>query len=191
MTRHACAAPLTLATLAGYWLGELDEAQTGRVDEQLLACGACAAELASLVELAAGIRGAVRAGAVRAIGSAGLLQRLAAGGLRLREYRISCNGSVHCTVAPDDDVMVARLQVPLADVERLDAVLVDGEGRQTERLRDLPFDRAAGEIVLLPPIEPIRALGPATSRICLLAVDAAGERQIGEYTFIHRPWQNV
>lgn len=42
--------------------------------------------------------------------------------MRIREYRLPPNGSVNCTVAPDDELLVTRLEAPLEGVERLDAV---------------------------------------------------------------------
>lgn len=185
---RACGAPLALDLLVEYWLGELDEAREHVVEEHLLGCGTCAANLDSLVALTEGMRAAVRRGAVRAVASGALVERLAAGGVRLREYRVPCNGSVYCTVAPDDDVVVSRLQAPLDDVDRLDVVVLDAQGGERERVPDVPFDRAAGEVVLLPRIDPIKALGPATERMRLVALGRGGERTIGEYTFVHTPW---
>ena len=99
---------------------------------------------------------------------------------------VACNGSVHCTVAPDDDVMVARLEAPLAGVERVDAVLLDEAWQQ--RMDDIPFNAATDEVVFTPRIGTIRAQGASTARVQLFAVDRQPERLIGEYTFIHTPW---
>ncbi len=129
MTTTRCSAALDDATLEAWWLGELDAGAALRADEHLLGCAACAQRAQALVAIAHGVHDATRAGAVRAVAGDALLERLAASGLRLREYRVPWNGSVNCTVAPDDDVMVARLQAPLAGVTRLDAVVtrsVDG-----------------------------------------------------------------
>ncbi len=188
MTEPSCASPIPLATLVEYWLGELDEAREGRLDEHLLGCGHCSANLQSLVDIAGGIRTAVRAGAVPAVLTDAFLKRLAAQGLRLREYRVPHNGSVHCTVAPDDDLLISRLEAPLAGVERLDVERLGGEAQTVERLQDVPFDAAAGEVLIAPRIDRIRALPASTSRIRLLAVAPSGERLVGEYTFNHTPW---
>jgi hypothetical protein len=106
--------------------------------------------------------------------------------LRLREYRVPRDGSVHCTVAPDDDLLISRLQAPLAGVERLD--LVTREGDATERLNDIPFSAAAGEVVLVPRVDRIRALRESTATMWLIAVEQGGERVLGEYRFFHTPW---
>jgi len=189
MTRPSCASPIPLATLLEYWLGELDEAQEGRLDEHLLGCGHCSATLQSLVDIAGEVRAAVRAGAVHSVLSDAFVRRLAAQGLRLREYRAPHNGSVYCTVAPDDDLLITRLDAPLAGVERLDVERLGGGGAVLERLRDVPFDAAAGEVVFTPRMEHIRALPASTVRYRLLAVAPTGERLVGEYTFHHTPYR--
>lgn len=87
----------------------------------------------------------MRAGAVPAILTDTFVKQLAAQGLRVRKYRVPHNGSVHCTVAPDDDLLIARLAAPLTGGERLDLERSSGEGSVLERLRDVPFDAATGE----------------------------------------------
>lgn len=189
MTPPSCARPIPLATLVEYWLGELDEAREGALDEHLLGCGHCSANLQSLVDLAGEVRAAVRAGAVHAILSDAFVKRLAAQGLRLREYRVPLNGSVHCTVAPDDDLLISRLDAPLAGVERLDVESVDDQGAVHERLHDVPFDAATGQVVFASRMERIRALPETTLRFRLLAMAPSGERLVGEYTFHHTPYR--
>jgi hypothetical protein len=184
-----CAAPLDLETQVAYWLGELDAAREAAVDEHLLGCGHCSTSLQSLVEIAGGIRALVRQGAVRAVVTDAFVQRLTALGLRVREDRVPQNGSVHCSVAPDDDILVARLQAPLADVEQVDLVMLDADRAEQQRMRDIPFNPAAGEIALASRIELVRPLGETTVRIRMVAVERGGERVIGEYTLLHSPWR--
>jgi len=186
MSQPGCASPIPAATLLEYWLGELDEAQEGRLDEHLLGCGHCSANLQSLVDVAGEVRAAVSAGAVHAVLTDAFVKRLAAQGLRLREYRVPHNGSVYCTVAPEDDLLITRLDAPLTGVERLDLEHL-GEDPGLERLRDVPFDAAAGEVVYTSRIERVRALPATTLRVRLLAVAPSGERLVGEYTFHHTP----
>ena len=187
MTRP-CQSPVPLATLVEYWLGELDSAREAELDEHLLGCGHCSAALQALVDLGDGIRALVRAGAVRAVVSDAFVQQLAAAGLKVREYRVALNSSVNCTVAPTDDIMISRLRAPLAGVERLDMDLLGPEGEDRERLADIPFDPAAGEVIFTHQIAGIRALPATTLRIRLLAVAPGSEQMLGEYTFNHTPW---
>jgi len=188
MTQPSCGNPIPLATLLEYWLGELDEAREGQLDEHLLGCGHCSANLQSLVDLGGEVRTAVRAGAVHAVLTDPFVKRLAAQGLRLREYSVAHNGSVHCTVAPDDDLLISRLAAPLAGVERLDVERWSSAGAGVERLRDVPFDAAAGELILAWRMQSIRAMPLSTLRMRLVAVASSGERLVGEYTFHHTPY---
>lgn len=188
MTRNDCSAPILLATLAEYWLGELDAAREAPLEEHLLGCGQCSAALQVLADLGDGIRALWRAGALRAVVSGAFLERLAASGLRLREYRVPAGGSVNCSVAPQDDLVIARMAAPLAGVERVDLVLINLGPAGEERLRDVAFDAAAGEIVLVPYTDALRAAAERTARVQVLAVAGEGERLLGEYTFHHAPW---
>ena len=123
----------------------------------------------------------MRAGAVHAVVADAFVKRLAAQGLRLREYRVPHNGSVYCTVAPDDDLLITRLDAPLAGVERLDVELLGVEGAGRERLRDVPFDAAAGEVVLAARMERMRALPASTAADaapCHGAVGRASRRRV-------------
>jgi hypothetical protein len=184
MIRPTCSAPVGLARLVEYWLAELDAATEARIEEHLFGCGVCSRELEELAALATGMRQLVRQGAVHMVLSNAFVRRLAEQGLRVREYNVPHNGSVDCTVAPEDDMVVARLQAPLQGIERLD--LVEGEAR--ERLYNIPFNAKHGEVVVIPRVEELRKLPASTLRMRLVAVDASGERVIGEYTFHHTPY---
>jgi len=188
---HRCASPIPFATLTEYWLGELDAEREAELEIHLLGCGRCSAELQALADLGEGIRALVGAGRVRAVVTDAFVQRLAATGRVLREYRVPQNGSVNCTVAPGDDVLVARLQAPLAGLERLDLDLPGAAGNERVRLTDIPFDPASGEVIFTPDVPSIRALPATRYRVRLLAVAREGERILGEYTFNHTPWSGI
>ena len=186
MTASACGAPLEADELVAYWLGELDAARETQIEEHVLGCGACAAELDTLAALAAAVRDAFTRGTVSAVLSPALVARLAAAGYRLREYRVPANGSVNCTAAPDDDLVVARLQARLAGIARLDLVDLAPDG--TERvLEDIPFDAAAGEVVVTPRTDLVKRAGDHLHRMRL--VDAGAGRVIAEYAFLHSAWR--
>lgn len=187
MSTTACKRPADLAMLIAYWLDELGEAVTEQLEEHLLGCGACSRRLHLVVDLAGGIRSLVGAGAVHAVVSAGFVRRLRAQGLRLREYRAPRNGSVYCSVHPEDDLTIARLAAPLRGLQRVDLLIHGADARGPWRLRDVPFDPQGEEIVLLPNTAELRTLPAHTTRFELLAVDAGGERRIGEYIFHHSP----
>lgn len=180
---------LSTAALLDYWLGDVDDEATASVDEHLMQCEPCGQALDRLLALGEGVRAAVGAGAVTMVAASGFVQRLAALGLKLREYRLPHNGSVHCTVAPDDDLLVARLAVPLQGVQRLDAVLqLSLEPGVQHRLHDIPFDAAAGEVIYLPKVAAVRPLPANTLEVTLLAVAPGAPRELGHYTFHHQAW---
>lgn len=171
-------------TLLAYWLGELDDSQEAAIEEHYLGCAACSAQLSEIEALAEGVRRAYSSGYVGAVVTPQFVERLRSRGLQLREYRVPRNGSVNCSVAPGDQALFGRMQVPLEGVERVDLVAVgDGE----HRLEDVAFDAASGEVVLAPSIAHIRSLPAHRQVVRVVAVEADGERVLGEYTFNHSP----
>ncbi|MBK9116411.1 MAG: zf-HC2 domain-containing protein [Betaproteobacteria bacterium] len=190
MTDPHCAHAIDGETLAAYWLGELEAAVEAPLEEHLFGCARCTRRLEQFAALATGIRAAVRGGAVQAVITQPFLEQLRRQGMRIREYGLGPGERVDCTLGAKDDAVVSRLRVPLADVTRVDAVqsidLPDGRVQQW-RLEDVPFDPEAGEVLSLPSAAALRKLPAHTFRVRLVAVDAAGERPLGEYTFAHTP----
>jgi len=180
---------LSLDTLLDYWLHDSDAASTDAVDEHLMRCDACGERLDDLIVLGDGVRGAFRTGAVAMVTSGAFVQRLTGLGLRVREYRLPHEGSVNCSVAPEDDLLVSRLEAPLQGVRRLDArAQLSTEPGVQHDLHDVPFDPRAGEVVVVSKLAAVRRLPAHTMQLTLLAVEAGGTREVGRYTFHHRPW---
>jgi DNA-binding response OmpR family regulator len=94
---------------------------------------------------------------------------------------------VNCTVTPQDDLVVARLQATLRDVQRLDLLFDDSTSGARWRFEDVVFDPAADEVVLANNMAELRRLPVTTQRVQLLAVEPGIERVIGDYTFNHTP----
>lgn len=190
MTDACCTAPIEAEALVAYWLGELPPAAEAPVEEHLFGCAYCTDRLEALAALASGIRAVVRSGAVHAMITQPFLEQMQRQGMRIREYRVAPGERVACTLGPDDDAVVSRLQVTLAGVERVDVLqsvdLGDGDLQQW-RLDDVPFDTNAGELLSLPSAATLRKLPAHTTRVTLVAVDATGERALGDYTFAHTP----
>lgn len=181
----------SIATLLDYWLHDSDAGVTDAVDEHLMQCDACGHTLDGLVALGEGVRVAFRGGEVAAVTSGAFVQHIVAQGLKVREYRPPRNGSVNCSVAPDDDLLVSRLEAPLQGVEHLDALTeLSIEPGVQHRLRDIPFDPQAGEVLFLPKLAEVRGLPAHTMRVTLLALEPGGASEVGQYTFCHRPWAN-
>lgn len=178
---------LSWQDLVDHWLGDTDPATADAADEHLMHCDACGARFDEVVALARGIRAAFVRGQVAAVLSGAFVERLKAGGLRIREYRVPLGGSVDCSVAPRDELLVGRVQAPLAGVRRVDALLaLSLLPGQEERLADLPFDARAGEVVLAPRLQTVRRLPDHELQVRLLAVADGGEREIGRCLFRHR-----
>ena len=169
------------ATLVDYWFGDLPPDKEGAFEEHLFGCDECTAKLEELAALGAAVRNAWRAGAVRAVISHALFEAMKKEGLRLREYPMTPGASVNCTIAAADDFVVSRLSAPLGGVRRVDLVTDAG------RFEDVPFDVASGEVLMCPAPAALKLRGAFTHRVRLVAVEEAGERVLGEYTFEHAP----
>lgn len=189
MSDAGCAAPIDLDVLLAYWLHETDARATDAIDAHLLGCDTCGERFDEVAALAHGVRAAFMHGRVGVVLAPAFVERLAARGLRLREYRVPRDGSVNCTVAPDDDVVLGRFEVPLAGVGRLDAVARSSPSGAEERLLDIPFDAGRDEVILVPRMDQLRALQASQYELQLIAVDeSGGERPLGRYRMNHRPW---
>lgn len=189
MSTRSCKAPLSWETLLDYWLDELDPAAQAGIEEHYLGCDVCSRRLERLAALARDVRKLVQSGAVSMVVDEGFLRTLRQDGLRVREYRVPLNGSVNCTVEPQDDLVVGRLEVPLAGLTRVDMVTLGGDEADGLRQEDIPFVAGSGNVLFSPPIDMLRALPATTVRVRLLAVDPEGERTLGEYAFKHSPYR--
>lgn len=187
MTDPSCAAPIPWDTLFAYWLGELEPDSAEQVEEHYLGCAQCSQRLEAAAALAGGIRDLARRSGVNMVVDDGFVSRLREEGRQVREYRLTPNGSVNCTVTPEDDFVVGRLEAPLAGVQRIDMVSRFSFTDADQRQEDIPFVADSGVVVVSPSIDALRAMPSSTMRIRLLAVDNQGERIIGEYTFNHTP----
>lgn len=185
MTASDCTAPLAMSELSNYWFGEGGHDRDAQIEEHLLNCSTCSARLAQILALSDGIKQIVLAGDLGAVVTGPFLERLKRGGLRVREYHVQSGGSVLCTIAPDDDLVVGRLRAPLAGVGRLDLLLRDPSQADVARMRDVPFNPQADEVIFAPRAAYLRQLDTLTQRLELVAVEGSADRTIGEYTFNH------
>jgi hypothetical protein len=178
--------PIDPAVLADYWFGALSGPDEETVEEHLFECDPCGARLREVMALAEGVRRLAREGNLRMVVSDALLERMAADGLRVREYAPPPGGSVQCTVTEDDDLMIGRLAADLSGARRVDLCWCDQHGVERLRLRDIPFRADASSVVLQEPVALMKASPTATLIARLLAVDdACTERLLGEFTFHH------
>jgi anti-sigma factor RsiW len=181
-----CPHPIDPAVLADYWLGLLAEQEEAAVEEHLLACDACSARLREMIALAEGIRQLAGDGSLRVIVSDTFVKRAAEQGLHVRQYAPPPGGSVACTVAAGDDMLISRLAADLGAARRVDLSFCDERGVEQLRLRDIPARAAAGGVIYQESITFAKELPTTTLVARLVGFDASGEtRLLGEYTFNH------
>jgi len=187
MSTPSCSSPLDWPTLLAYWLGEQDPATEARTEEHYLGCEPCSRRLEELASLAQGVRAVIQSGAFNAVLTEHFVQLQKEHGRHVRTYHVPRNGSVNCTVAPEDDLVVAQLDAPLADIARLDLIFTGPDGAFELRREDIPFIPESGNVLIATSTAILHALPASTVRIRLLSVGDRDERVIGDYTFNHTP----
>lgn len=174
------------AVLMDYWLAELPAAEQDALEQHLMSCDACGERLREVIALAEGLRVLARSGSLQVIVDEALVRRAEGSGLRVREYALSRGESIQCTVAADDDLLVARLAVDLSTATRVDLSWCDLQGVERQRMSDIPVRAGVGNVICQQSITWAKA-SPTVSLVArLLAIDAdGGARVLGEYTFHH------
>lgn len=165
--------------------GELDETEADAVEEHLLGCGECAAYADWLGALGDAVRRLVRDGRLDLIVTATTLARLGADGVALRRYHARPGETIPCSIA-DERYTVLALDADLAGATRLRAELRGPGGALLHRLDDVPFDPAAGGVLLASRGDRIRALPSVRLTVRLIASDDGAERVVAEYGLDHR-----
>ena len=180
-----CADPIDAAILADYWLGALAGAEEEAVELHLLDCDDCGGRLREVMALAEGVRKIAREGSLRMVVGDVFLERVAAEGLRVRQYTPPAGGGVECTVTAEDDLLIGRLAAEMRGAKRVDLCICDERGVEQMRLADIPVS-GAGEVVYQESMTFAKA-SPSMKMIArLVGFDEAGvERMLGEYTFNH------
>ena len=172
--------------LMDYWLAALTSEAEAAVEEHLLVCDTCGNRLREVIALAEGLRVLARSGSLQVIVSDGLVRHAAGSGLRVREYAPPQGGSVQCTVASDDDLLLARLTTDLSTAARVDLSWCDPQGVELQRMTDIPVSADAGNVICQQSMTWAKGAPTSTMIARLLAVDDSGdERLLAEYTFHH------
>ena len=181
-----CSRPIDAAVLADYWLASLAQPEEDAVEQHLFECDECGARLREVIALAEGVRTLAREGSLQMVVSDTFLQRAAEDGLRIREYAPPAGGSVHCTVAADDDLLIGRLAANLSAANRVDLSICDEHRVERLRMPDIPVHSAAGSVAFQYSITYAKAAPSETMIARLVTFDDLGaERLLGEYTFHH------
>jgi hypothetical protein len=178
--------PLDPTLLADYWLGALPGAEEQAAEDHLFSCDPCTARLEEVAELAAALRHIALEGTLRMVVPEAFLHRAAQEGLRIRQYAPPAGGTVQCTVAAEDDLLIARLAADLSSVSRLDLSLCDPAGQQFLRLEDVPFHPGSPELIYQESITHAKSLPDTQMLVRLLSISPQGHEQLlGEYHFHH------
>ena len=122
-----------------YWLAALPSADEDAVEAHLLTCDECGDRLREAIAMAEGLRALARSGSLQVVVSDQFVTHAAETGLRVREYAPPRGEAVQCTVAADDDLLVARLAVDLATASRVDLSWCDPRGIEHQRMADIPI----------------------------------------------------
>jgi hypothetical protein len=142
---EVCAAPLAWEQLIDYWAGDLDGAETDRIDEHLFGCAACSAESARVARIVQAFRDALPS-----VVSAEQVGALRARGLVVEENHFAPGQRQEVGFEPHVDILLHRLGgLDLARVERVQ-VTVRAESTQEVLAEDhfAPFDRERGEVLI-------------------------------------------
>lgn len=144
MTR-ACAEPVAWSRLVDYWVGDLEAAESDRIEEHLFCCPACSAELARVARVAQVLRTAIPA-----VLGADQLQELRERGLTIEENPVASGSRREVEFRPGVDLLIHRLQgMDLAGARRVQ-VTVRSESTGEVFFEDhfAPFDPARGEVLI-------------------------------------------
>jgi hypothetical protein len=171
----------TRSQLIPYWLGELGEADEHSVEEHVFACDPCSADSERIADLIATLGRRVPATLTE-----GAIARLEREGVRMRHTRIRPGERVAVPFAPDDDLLVHRLQLDVSGFEQLDAELFDAVGGALlVAIPGLMFEPDQGEVNLVCQRHYAERL-PPDAAIRLIAVEPGGRRVVAEYGVLHR-----
>jgi hypothetical protein len=181
-----CANLIDTAVLADYWLAGLVKSEEEAVEEHLFTCDECGARLREIIALAEGAHKLASQGSLIVVVSDAFVKRAREQGLRVREYAPPRSGSIECTVAAEDDLLIGRLSADLSGAKRVDLCFCDGHGAERHRSPDIPFHAAADSVRFQQSITYAKAAPSETMIARLVTFDeAGGERLLGEYTFNH------
>ena len=167
--------------LLDWWRGELPDGGAEAFEEHLFSCDRCRHAAERLADVEAGVRELVRKGGIGFVPTTSVLERMRREGVRVRSYRVAPGGTVACTVAPDDDLVLTTLVADLGGVELVD-VSITAPGITMSRT-GIPIEPGRGEVAFA-------FAGDAVRRLprCVLDVRVtARDRVLGEYTLDHTP----
>jgi hypothetical protein len=185
MTGTRCAAPIEFAEVVDYWAGGLTRAEEDRIEEHVFACADCARELAAVEAVARGIAAVAREGRVHSVVTDGILNRLAADGVRVRMFTLEGSAIVPCAVWADDDLVVARIRADFTEVDSVTIVTRQASGEEIGRLSDVAVRPGQREILNAFSAAHLRKLPATRVSVTVSAQTNTGERTLADFTLEH------
>jgi hypothetical protein len=181
-----CAQPIDATVLMDYWLAALPSQAEEAVEEHLMICDRCGDRLREVIALAEVLQRLAQSGSLLVVISDQFVKHAGEMGQRVRQYAPPPGGSVQCTVAADDDLLVARLAADVSNAARVDLSWCDDRGVEMVRMADIPVRADTGTVICQQSITFAKASLSSTLIARLVAVETEGtERLLGEYAFHH------
>lgn len=144
----SCTTPIPDAALVDLVAGELDPAEADALEAHLFACDACARRWEALGALAEGVRMLVRGGAlVASVVDGAVVARLRADGARLREYTVTPDAPIACSVGARDDYVVTWFRGEAVATVPSATLTLSRDGVHVFTFADCPIDHEAGALV--------------------------------------------
>lgn len=176
-----CPAPLSWEELVAYWAGDLDGAETDRVDEHLMGCDVCSATSGRIAAVTEGVRGMIPL-----FLSSERVAALRASGVRFVENSCVATVTKPALFPVGADVLLHRLGgLDLANATNVGiTVTLEDTGQVLLDEPQIPFDAAAGEVL----VACQRHLGeePRTVFFDVRATDASGTSTVSRFAVPHR-----
>jgi hypothetical protein len=165
-------------TLLGYWSGHLETSASEMVEEHLFSCPACTARSAGIAAIVNALRTAIPP-----VLSSERLGQLVRAGARVRTTDVPPGATVTVEFSSGVDLLVHRLQADLSAARQVDCQILKADGTALLLLEHVPFDSDQGAVL----IACQRHYAPMGPDILfrVTAHEAAGARQVGEYTVVH------
>jgi hypothetical protein len=178
--------------LVDWWCGDLDEVESARLEEHLVACDVCTGAGLRLAQLSEslGDLGELARLAERPVIDTSTLERIERAA-RTKVYRVSSGDAIDARISAAVEILVLRLQAPLEGLSSLDLELRGPDEQPYFTARDVPFD--SNEIIMA--CHAHVALHSPEVRVCVVSRDASrgpqdeasGAREIARVTiFNHR-----
>jgi hypothetical protein len=169
--------------LVALWAGELEESEAAAVDEHVFGCDSCAAASQRLAKIV----GALRAKMPFVISHAHR-ERLVASGTTIAVTSVAPTpdrvANTSAFFATGVDLLVFALRADVANADRVDVEIASRTGEPRYLVEDVPFDRAAGE-VLIACQRHYEGMFTGDPIFTVHAVEAGERRPVGDYVVEH------